>query len=80
MDVGRGRTGYGEGCELGIRGHHSVGGDAESQGRHLPRGALGLRIGGGGGGLGVKTDRGGSRDLVPACPVHMGTTFLHEVI
>ena len=32
---------------LGLRGHRPVGGDAESQGRHLPRGALGLRIGGG---------------------------------
>ena len=46
---------------LGLRGHRPVGGDAESQGRRLPRGALGLRIGGGGGGWGVKTDRGGSR-------------------
>lgn len=47
---------------LGLKGHRPVGGDAESQGRRLPRGALGLRIGGGGGGgWGMKTDRGGSR-------------------
>ena len=70
-----GRSGCGVGggqgvvrvVSLGLRGHRPVGGDAESLGRHLPRGALGLRIGGGGGGgggSGVKTDRGGSRTEV----------------
>ena len=46
---------------LGLRGHRPVGGDAESQGRRLPRGALGLRIGGSrteaGQGLGPRLSR-----------------------
>lgn len=32
---------------LGLRGHRPVGGDAESQGRRVPGGTLGLRFGGG---------------------------------